>query len=444
MVFFLRPPSGNLLKFPILIFPPNPTAMTATTAKAKDGGEEDAAARRVARRLFSRGVRGRLTLAAADGNLVFGDGDPAWPEAAMTLPSAFRLALMSAVPDPVFLDGYVRGWWELKAGEMEDLMLVAAAAGRGADASGGWKQWTRVREGALRLRFLARQAAAAMGARGNVSRHYDIGDDLYFSFLDPAHLQYSCAFFRDGDDLAAAQENKLAVTFQRLEIPPRGRVLDIGGGWGGLVRALARRFPEARATGITLSENQLRHAQAAAESLPPEAGGRMEFHLEDYARHCARRAGFYDRIVSVGMFEHVPLPRRRGYFRAIARALAPGGRALVHSIARPSPGAVGIWIDRNIFPGGCIPSLSEMLAAAEKSGLRVADVFIHAGTHYQRTLRAWRENYRANRHGLSAEKYPAAFHRMWEAYFAACAYVFDARGDGYRVAQMVLEKEGGN
>ena len=389
----------------------------------KKHGGEDSAARRLARRLFSRGARGRLTFVAPGGDLVFGDGDPEWPEAAMTLPSAFRLALMAALPDPFFLSGYVRRWWELKSGEMEDLMLsAAAAAGEDAEKREGWRGgWARAREGALRLRFLARQAAASLGARANVSRHYDIGDDLYFSFLDPAHLQYSCAFFRDGDDLAAAQENKLAVTFRRLEIPPKARVLDVGCGWGGLIRALARRFPDARTAGVTLSDNQLRHARTAAEALPPEEGGRMEFHLEDCARHCARRAGLYDRIVSVGMFEHVPLLLRRGYFRAIGRALAPGGRALVHSIIRPAPGAVGIWIDRNIFPGGCIPALSEMLAAAEKSGLRVADVFTHAGAHYQRTLRAWRENYRANRHSLPAEKYPAAFHRMWEAYFAACA-----------------------
>lgn len=404
----------------------------------------DAAARRLARGIFARGARGRLTFVSPGGDLVFGDGDPAWPEAAMTLPSAPRLGLMAALPDPFFLDGHVRRWWELKAGELEDVMLTAGAAAgeaRGGRAAAGWG---KVREGLLRARFLARQVAASLGARGNVSRHYDIGDDLYFSFLDPVHRQYSCAFFRPGDDLQAAQENKLAVTFERLRPPATGefRALDIGSGWGGLLRALARRFPGARAEGLTLSDNQWRFAREATKALPPEEAGRLEFHLRDYAGHCAERAGVYDRIVSVGMFEHVALFRRRGYFRAIARALAPGGRALVHSIVRPSPGPVGMWIDRNIFPGGCIPSLAEMLAAAEQSGLRVAEVFLHAGENYQRTIRAWRENYRAHRAALPAAKYPAEFHRMWEAYFAACAYVFDPRGDAYQVAQAALEKNG--
>ena len=397
----------------------------------------DSAARWLARRIFARGTRGRLTFTSPQGDLVFGDGDPNWPEAAMTLPSAFHLALMSALPDPFFLDGYGRGWWRARGGEMEDVMLTAASGARTGRAAAAW-DW--MREGMMSGRFLARQALAALGARGNVSRHYDRGDDLYFSFLDPKHLQYSCAFFRPGDDLQSAQENKLALTFSRLRIPDGARVLDIGSGWGGLIRALTRRFPRARAEGLTLSENQWRFSREAARALPPEEAERMTFHLRDYAGHCAERAGIYDRVVSVGMLEHVCLFRRRGYFRAIARALAPGGRALVHSIVRPAPGPVGVWIDRNIFPGGCIPSLSQTLAAAEKSGLRVAEVFTHAGENYRRTVRAWRENYRAKKNSLPPEKYPAAFHRMWETYFAACAYVFDPRGDGYQVAQVALEK----
>ena len=398
-------------------------------------------ARKLARGLFSPGGRGRLTFAAPGGDLAFGRGEPGWPQAAMTLPGASRLAAMAAFPDPMFLSGFVREWWELKSGELEDLMLAAADAvrdGRGSGARG----WATVRDGAVWLRFFARQLAAGAGVRANVSRHYDIGDDLYFSFLDPAHLQYSCAFWRDGDDLAGAQENKVATTLRRLAVPEGARVLDVGCGWGGLCRAVARRVPGARTAGLTLSENQIAHARKVAADSGEE-GGLMEFFLEDYGRHCERTAGVYDRIVSVGMFEHVPLFRRRGYFRSLARALAPGGRALVHSIVRPSPGAVGVWIDRNIFPGGCIPSLGEMLSAAERGGLRVAEVFSHAGSHYQRTLRAWRENYRAARERgeLSAVRYPARFHRMWEAYFAACVYVFDRRGDGYGVAQAVLEKK---
>ena len=139
-------------------------------------------------------------------------------------PGLWRLAAMAALPDPLFPEGYVHRWWELKSGELEDLMLAAAdmrTAGRGSRA------WTQMTNGAFRLRFLARQLAAMMGARRNVSRHYDIGDDLYFSFLDPVNLQYSCAFWRDGDDLAAAQKNKIETTFRRLDIPPEGRVLDI-------------------------------------------------------------------------------------------------------------------------------------------------------------------------------------------------------------------------
>ena len=376
---------------------------------------------------------GRLRLVdQRGGEVVCGRPSPVLPDAAMSAISAAQLWKYWLSPDPFFLRGYVDGEWRAIDCEIEDVLVLLEAN-------------LRFESSPLRaaLAAILRAPFAVMrgprAARFFAARHYDRGDDLYFSFLDPRHLQYSCAFFDDEHpDLESAQQNKIDLTLARLQIGVGARTLDIGCGWGGLAREIVRRF-DSRVLGVTLSANQLAHARAAASELSPDEQARLEFELVDY-RAAPIGEGF-DRVVSVGMFEHVGLSRYRDYFAAVARALKVGGLALVHTIARPRPGTNSAWTAANIFPGGFIPALSQILAPIEAAGLRVESVFWHRGENYQKTLRAWRRNYRANRAALDPQKYDERFHRLWEMYFAACIYVFDARAQNYGVAQIVLRKD---
>ena len=389
-----------------------------------------------ARKLENIVKNGRLTLESGDGAPVtLGKEHPLYPSVTITVPKRVHMLKMLLLPDPYFLEGYVRGWWDARNGELEDVLLLLARNLRRMPAP----FWRSIMEGALHLRFLMRQRAnSKLGCRF-VSHHYDIGDDLYHKFLDPAHLLYSCAFFDAGAvDLPAAQERKLRITLQRLNVPDGGRVLDIGCGWGGVTRYIARNVPNAHTVGITLSRNQYEYAEQARLGLPGEQAARLEYALHDYREH--EPGLLYDRIVSIGMFEHVGLFRHRAYFAAVERLLRPGGRAVIHTIVRPQRGRCSTWIDRNIFPGGYIPSIADVQRALEAEDLLVENIHCHAGENYQKTLRAWRKNYRGTREQLPADKYDERFHRMWEMYFASSIYTFDAGLDAYQVAQFVLRK----
>ncbi|MBN8912440.1 MAG: class I SAM-dependent methyltransferase [Rhizobiales bacterium] len=265
------------------------------------------------------------------------------------------------------------------------------------------------------LRPLA-QFNPARRSKRNVRHHYDIDPRIYDLFLDPDR-QYSCAFFATpGVSLADAQAAKKRHIAAKLDLKPGSRVLDIGSGWGGLALYLAR-TTGADVTGITLSEEQIKIAHERARTEAPERPPRFE--LWDY------RAveGPFDRIVSVGMFEHVGLPHYGTFFATVARLLAPGGTALLHTIGRTDrPAGTNPFIKRYIFPGGYIPALSEIMKAVEASGLIVSDVEV-LRLHYAETLRAWRRRFLANR--------PAAvaiagedFCRMWEFYLAGSEAAF--------------------
>lgn len=388
----------------------------------------------IAARLDALVRHGLLTVKTDDGReLQFGDGDPNYPRATITPPRFGAFVLSLLFPDPFFLEGYVRRRWDLRDGEIEDLLLLLVRNVNRMPKSFGRKML----DGVLYLRFLVRQYAGVKLDRRFVSHHYDIGNDLYSRFLDPEYMQYSCAFFEPGDDLRAAQQRKMDLTLERLDVGDAGRVLDIGCGWGGLTRRIAELNQSAEIVGVTLSHNQQAHAEKMRLEAPDDKAKRLRYLLEDYREH--KPAHAYDRIVSVGMFEHVGLFQYGAFFDALRRLLAPGGRALLHTIVRPAPGHCSVWIDRHIFPGGYIPAVSEVLKKIEKRGLRVEAMHCHAGENYQRTLCAWRENYRARRAELP-DKYDERFHRMWEMYFGACIQVFDALGDGNQVVQFVLHK----
>lgn len=250
----------------------------------------------------------------------------------------------------------------------------------------------------------------------NVAHHYDLTPAIYDLFLD-ADRQYSCAYFaQDGISLDAAQAAKKTHIARKLLLSPGMRVLDIGCGWGGLALTLARDHG-ARVTGITLSQEQLGVARARAKAAG--LADRVTFDLVDYRAV----TGQYDRIVSVGMFEHVGAPNFETFFNVVRDRLAEDGVALIHTIGRTAPpNATNPWISRYIFPGGYVPSLSEVAEAIQKTGLRIGDIEC-LRLHYAMTLRCWFDRFSASAEVAAALK-DDRFVRMWRYYLAASEQTF--------------------
>ncbi len=269
-------------------------------------------------------------------------------------------------------------------------------------------------------------------ARRNVAHHYDLDGRLYRLFLDEDR-QYSCAYFRTGHEtLEEAQEAKKRHLAAKLVLDRPGlEVLDIGSGWGGLAITLARDYG-CRVTGITLSVEQLAESRRRAD----DAGlaSQIRFELLDY-RHVARS---YDRVVSVGMFEHVGIGHFDQFFRHVGRCLRPDGVAVVHAIGRADgPGTTNAWLDKYIFPGGYSPSLSETLAAVERAGLWMTDCEV-LRLHYARTIALWRERFEANRIRIRA-LYDERFCRMFELYLIGAELSF--RRQGHMNFQLQLARD---
>jgi len=269
-------------------------------------------------------------------------------------------------------------------------------------------------------------------ARRNVAHHYDLSGKLYDLFLD-RDRQYSCAYFTaETESLETAQENKKRHIAGKLLLGRPGlKVLDIGSGWGGLGLYLAQEAG-ADVTGVTLSVEQ--HKVSQARAADAGLAERVRFHLRDYREEQGR----YDRIVSVGMFEHVGVPHYREFFRKVKDLLADGGVALLHSIgSMEPPGGTNPWLQKYIFPGGYTPALSEVMEAVQDVGLWVTDIEI-LRLHYAETLRAWRERFAANRDKVRA-LYDERFCRMWEFYLTGSELSF--RYGGQMVFQMQLAKQ---
>ncbi len=329
-------------------------------------------------------------------------------------------------PDLALGEGYMDGRLVIERGSLYDLLdLVTANYARARRR--GLLALLRRLETAFR-RF--HQINPAGRARRNVAHHYDLSGELYALFLD-SDRQYSCAYFARPDmDLEEAQRAKKRHIAAKLLLRPGLRVLDIGCGWGGLALELARTF-DVEVTGLTLSTEQLEVARERARREGLE--GRVRFLLEDYRHHRGR----YDRIVSVGMFEHVGVNHYGAFFDRIVELLTEDGVALLHSIGRMGgPGATSRFIRRYIFPGGYIPALSEVLPVVEARGLWVTDLEI-LRLHYAETLRAWRTRFLARRERVR-EIYDERFCRMWEFYLVG-SEMFFRRLDGM-VFQMQLAR----
>jgi cyclopropane-fatty-acyl-phospholipid synthase len=372
---------------------------------------------------------GRLTVRWPDGRLMTYSGPPgSGPEAAIMLRDSATVRRLIVNPALTLGECYMDGG--LMPGEggihqtLDVLVMNLMANSKGHPIG-------RLRAALGRIRRRLDQYNPAPRAQRNVAHHYDLNGRLYSLFLD-RDRQYSCAYFPRGNEtLEEAQIAKKRHIAAKLCLDrPDLTVLDIGSGWGGLALTLARDHG-ARATGITLSSEQLAEsrARAAAEGMDD----RVSFELLDY-RAIDRR---FDRIVSVGMFEHVGVGHYRAFFDAVARCLNPDGVALLHAIGRSDgPGFTNPWVAKYIFPGGYCPALSEVLPPAERSGLIVTDIEV-LRLHYAETLRNWRWRFAANRDTI-ASLYDERFCRMFEFYLCGAEIAF--RREGLMVFQIQLAR----
>ena len=376
--------------------------------------------------LLERMIRiGTLEVIDAGGKLHVFSGGPG-PEVTVRLHDRALHHKLFLNPQLYVGEAYMDGTLTIEKGTLSDFLEIATrnlefartyppyfAGERFSRLLRGWQQYNPVGR-----------------ARTRVAHHYDLPDRLFDLFLDPDR-QYSCAYFRNpADDLETAQIDKQRHLAAKLLLEPGQRVLDIGSGWGGLAFYLAR-AGGGRVTGLTLSDEQVKTAnRRAAEAGLAE---RVRFHLRDYREE----TGTYDRIVSVGMFEHVGVNHYPEFFSTVEKLLAKDGVCVLHSIGRMAgPSTTCAWLRKYIFPGSYTPALSEVLPAAEDSGLWITDIEV-LRVHYAETLRAWRRRFQTNRARI-AELFGERFCRMWEFYLALSEAAF--RHGDFFVFQMQLAK----
>ena len=315
-------------------------------------------------------------------------------------------------PDLYFGEAYAEGDIEIENGSLTDFLNIALMNLGRTDINIFNKILNKLR-GSYRyltnFNFIKK-------SKMNVAHHYDISDELYELFLDPKK-QYSCAYFKNEDDtLETAQNNKINHIIKKLNIKSGQRILDIGSGWGSLAIDIAKSI-DCDVTGITLSENQYNFSLKKIKDLGLEK--KVRFKLLDYRQINDK----FDRVVSVGMFEHVGRKYYKKFFDQIFNLLDENGVAIVHTIGSVDPPRdPQPWINKYIFPGGYTPSMSEMTKPIEKSGLIVSDVEV-LKLHYSLTLRHWKERFLSNKNKVIS-MFDEKFFRMWEFYLASCESAF--------------------
>ncbi len=343
-------------------------------------------------------------------------GDGSGPPVAIRVTDRATLRAMILDPSLAVAEAYMDGRLVIEHGDTFQLIALAKSNMRPEVATrAAWLAHARRSVTAAPVLH----AVGLKAARANVAHHYDLDERLYRLFLD-GDMQYSCAYFERPDmTLDEAQLAKKRLIAAKLLIRPGARVLDIGCGWGGMALYLAR-VCDADVTGITLSQEQLRVAEARAAAAG--LSDRVRFRLQDYRQVPET----FDNIVSVGMFEHVGLRQYPTFFRTVRRLLAPDGVMLLHAMAQPTPAPYNQpFIEKYIFPGGYIPALSEVLPWVEKAGLLVRDTEI-LSLHYAETTREWRRRFLAAREEV-LKLYDERFIRMWDFYLAGseCSFRFD-------------------
>ena len=373
-------------------------------------------------RFLSRGVKqGRLGVVFADGSArTYGTPAEGFPEIVLRFTDD-RVA-RDIILDPRLgaAEAFIDGRLLIEEGDVMGLVSLLRANNPW-DKGGDIGPPSTLKRLVNRATFAAEQINNRVGSKKNVAHHYDIGNDLYALMLDAEHWQYSCAYWPEGvTTLAEAQGAKLAHIARKLALSPGQEVLDIGCGWGGMAIHLAKHHG-VKVTGITLSEGQA----ALARQRVRDAGlaDKVTILLEDY-RDTAAAGHRFDRIVSVGMFEHVGRAQFETFFEACAKMLADDGVMLLHTIGRMGgPATTDAFTRKYIFPGGYIPALSETVAASEKFRLIASDVET-LRLHYARTIRAWYANCVTHREAIIA-LYDEKYFRMWTFYLAGAATVFE-------------------
>ena len=358
-------------------------------------------------------VFGTLHLTDANGVTHRLDGTGNGPEAFITVTDSRTLWQLMLQPDLAFGEAYMDNRLKIPEKGLEPLIELLMSNS---------SHWSRHWSGRITLALgncmaWLRHLNLPGSARRNVAHHYDLTDDLFESFLDPWR-QYSCAYFHHSEEsLEEAQLNKLARLAAKLNLQDGDSVLDIGCGWGGLASAFALCRDSVNVTGITLSQQQF--AYACQASAGAKLDDRLKFKLRDYRM----QTGTFQKIVSVGMLEHVGPRGLPIFFDKVRKSLAPGGVAVIHTIAmHHSATPVNRWLTRYIFPGGYLPSIQQLISVTEGRGLKLLDMEIMRG-HYAETLRHWRLRFEKRRE-IMAEKYDERFVRMWEFYLLGCEYFF--------------------
>lgn len=376
-------------------------------------------------RFLERGVRqGVLELARPDGSVRrFGTPAEGFPHVRIRLTDKGAERRILRDPRLGAAEAFMDGQLDVERGDIMDLVYLLRANARW-DKGGELKEQTALKKVIGKAVTLVDGINRAASAKKNIAHHYDVGNDLYNLFLDTEHMQYSCAYWPSDDiTLEQAQTAKLAHIAAKLAIEPGQKVLDIGCGWGGMAIYLAKHF-DVSVKGITLSEEQL--VLARQRAIDAGVSGRIDFELIDY-RDLAARGDKFERIVSVGMFEHVGQAQFDRFFRDCATLLDDEGVMLLHTIGRMGgPGSTDAFTRKYIFPGGYIPALSETVESSEKVRLIATDVE-NLRLHYAKTLREWYKRCVANKEAIVALM-DERFYRMWIFYLSGATAAFESGG----------------
>ena len=361
--------------------------------------------------------RGELTIIGPSGQTHrYGSPDPELKPVTVRLMD--NRAALQVVKDPAL--GFVETWMDdrlrFEVGDVLDLVSLVRRNSRWEDRPGRstWKPKTG------RLRHYLNTLNSKVAAKKNVVHHYDIGNEIYRTFLDP-DMQYSCGYFTDpGNSIEQAQLDKKAHIASKLHLQPGQRVVDLGCGWGGLALYL-NRVADVDVLGVTLSKEQL--AVARERAAAAGVSDRVKFELMDWRDV----PGTFDRVVSIGMFEHLGTAYFQTFFRKVKELLAPDGVSLIHTMGRMGrPGTTDRFMQKYIFPGGYLPSLSEMIVASEKERLIMSDCEM-LRLHYVYTLRAWYHRFKAN-HDEVVRLADERFYRLYAFYLAASSTMFSDGG----------------
>ena len=364
-------------------------------------------------RFLHRLIRdGHLVLSIGGGPaMTFGNGEG--PKVTVRIKDQSTALRLMLDPELALGETYMNGSLSIDGDDLQGLLAIVV---RNSVQTNALSVPARVLAVSRHIRRRLHQSNPEARARRNVAHHYDLTPAIYDLFLD-TDRQYSCAYFaEEGDSLDVAQAAKKAHIARKLLISPGMRVLEIGCGWGGLALTLAREHG-AQVTGITLSQEQLAIARDRAKAAG--LADRVSFELMDYRA----MGGQFDRIVSVGMFEHVGAPNFETFFNVVRDRLTEDGVALIHTIGRTAPpNATNPWIARYIFPGGYVPSLSEVAGAIQDTGLRIGDIEC-LRLHYAMTLRCWFDRF-SSKAEVAAALQDERFVRMWRYYLAASEQTF--------------------